>query len=67
MQTADILYEIQRLPLTKKFYVLEETIESIKKDELNNQMEFAANALFSDYANDKDLTAFINLDFKQFY
>ena len=43
---------------------MQETIESIKKDELNNQMEFAANALFSDYANDKDLTAFINLDFE---
>ena len=30
MQTIDIIHEIQRLPLTKRFYVVEETIKSIK-------------------------------------
>jgi len=67
MQTIDIMHEIQRLPLTKKFYVLEEIIKSIKKDELNNQMEFAASELYAAYANDKDLTAFTSLDFEHFY
>lgn len=67
MQTIDIMQEIQRLPLTKKFYVVEETIKSIKKEELNHQMEFAVNELYSDYANDKDLTAFTTLDFEHFY
>lgn len=67
MQTIDIMQEIQRLPLIKKFYVVEETIKSIKKEELNHQMEFAVKELYNDYANDKDLTAFTNLDLENFY
>jgi hypothetical protein len=67
MQTIDIIHEIQRLPLTKKFYVVEETIKSIKKEEMNQQMELAANELYDDYINDKELTAFTTLDFEQFY
>jgi hypothetical protein len=67
MQTIDIIHEIQRLPLTKKFYVVEETIKSIKKEEMNQQMELAANELYDDYINDKELTAFTALDFEQFY
>ena len=67
MQTIDIMKEIQRLPLTEKFYVMEETIKSIKKEELNHQMEFAVNELYNDYASDKDLTAFTTLDFEHFY
>lgn len=67
MQALEIIQEIQRLPLTKRFYVVEETIKSIKKEEMNNQMELAANELYNDYTNDKDLTAFTSLDFEQFY
>jgi hypothetical protein len=67
MQALEIKQEIQRLPLTKRFYVVEETIKSIKREEMNNQMELAANELYSDYANNKDLTAFTSLDFENFY
>ena len=67
MLTIDIIQEIKRLPLTKRFYVVEETIKSIKKEEMSHQMELAANELYSDYANDKELTAFTNLDFERFY
>lgn len=67
MQTIDLIQEIQRLPLTKRFYVVEETIKSIKKEEMSHQMELAANELYSDYVNDKDLTAFTSLDFDNFY
>ncbi|TZF82174.1 hypothetical protein FW774_15905 [Pedobacter sp. BS3] len=62
MQTVDLIQEIQRLPLAKRFYVVEETLKSIKKDELNQQMELAAEELYSDYLNDKELTAFSSLD-----
>ena len=58
MQTLEIIQEIQRLPLTKKFYVVEETIKSIKKEEISLQMELAAKELYSDYASDTELTAF---------
>jgi hypothetical protein len=67
MQTLEILKEIQLLPLAKKFYVVEETIKSIKKDELNQKVELAANELLIDYSTDKDLTAFTSLDFESFY
>jgi hypothetical protein len=67
MQTLDIIQEIQRLPLNKKFYVVEETIKSIKKDETNHQFELAVNELYNDYVNDKNLTAFTSLDFEHFY
>jgi hypothetical protein len=67
MQTLDLIKEIQSLPLTKRFFVIEETIKSIKKEEMGHQMELAANELYSDYVNDKDLTAFTSLDFDNFY
>lgn len=67
MQTKDIIQEIKRLPLTKRFYVVEETIKSIKKEEIQNQMENAADKLYLDYMNDKKLTAFTSLDFENFY
>ncbi len=67
MQALELIQEIQRLPLTKKFYVVEETIKSIKKDEMSQQMELAVNELYNDYSNDKDLTAFTSLDLEHFY
>ncbi|MBX9785517.1 MAG: hypothetical protein K2X48_19720 [Chitinophagaceae bacterium] len=67
MQALEIIQEIQRLPITKRFYVVEETIKSIKKEEMSHQMELAANELYNDYATDKNLTAFTSLDFEQFY
>ncbi len=67
MQTLELIQEIQRLPLTKKFYVVEETIKSIKNDEMNQQMELAVNELYGDYCNNKELTAFTSLDLEHFY
>lgn len=34
---------------------------------MSNQLELAANELYSDYVNDKELTAFTSLDFDNFY
>ena len=67
MQTLEIIQEIQRLPLTKKFYVVEETIKSIKKEEISLQMELAAKELSDDYASGTELTAFTALDLEHFY
>ena len=41
-------------------------IEHIDED-ISQQMRLAANALCDDYKNDKDLTAFTQLDFESFY
>lgn len=35
MQTSQIIQEIQRLPLSKRFYIMEQTLKSIKKEELS--------------------------------
>jgi hypothetical protein len=67
MQPKDIVIEIQRLPLIQRFFVVEETIKSIKKQEMQHQMELAANELYEDYLNDKELKAFTSIDFENFY
>jgi hypothetical protein len=67
MQPAEIIQEIERLPLGKKFYVVEETIKAIKKDELNRQMEMAATELSEEYKANKDLIAFTSIDMEDFY
>lgn len=67
MQTIDLIQEIQRLPLSQRFYVVEEILKSIKKEEVNYQMKLAADELYDDYINNKELTAFTSLDFENFY
>jgi hypothetical protein len=67
MQTIDLIQEIQRLPLIQRFYVVEEIIKSIKKEEMKHQMALAAEALYDDYLNNNELTAFTSLDFETFY
>jgi hypothetical protein len=67
MYAAEIISEIENLPHNQKFYVVEETLKSIKKDELNNRIETAADRLYDDYKQDKDLTAFTALDLESFY
>ena len=67
MQTIDLIQEIQRLTLSQRFYVVEEILKSIKKEEVNYQMKLAADELYDDYINNKELTAFTSLDFENFY
>ena len=38
MQIKTIIQEIQRLPLDKRFFVIEQTLKSIKNEELKNQL-----------------------------
>jgi hypothetical protein len=67
MDTSTLIQEIERLPLTQKFLIMETTLQSIKRQEIARQMEVAAEALYDDYANDKELTAFSILDGEDFY
>jgi hypothetical protein len=67
MQTAQLMQEIFKLPLDKKFFVVEQTLKSIKSEEGNKHLAFAADALFDDYTNDKELISFTALDFEEFY
>ncbi len=67
MRTNEIIKEIQRLPIQKRIYVIEKTIHSLRKHGNTNQMKKAADTLYTDYKSDKELTAFTNLDFEDFY
>ena len=67
MQTAQLMQEIFKLPLDKKFFVVEQTLKSIKSEEGNKHLAIAAEVMYDDYTNDKELTAFTILDFENFY
>lgn len=67
MKTNEIIKEIKQLPVQKRIYLIEKTIHSLRKQEDPKQMKKAADTLYTDYKSDKELTAFTNLDFEDFY
>ncbi len=67
MKTNELIREIQRLPISKRIYVVEKTIHSIRAQEDKDQIKKAAEVLCADYKSDKELTVFTNLDFEEFY
>ncbi|MFO7923816.1 MAG: hypothetical protein R6U58_09015 [Bacteroidales bacterium] len=67
MKTTELIKEIQKLPVRKRIYVIERTIRLLRKQEEANQMEIAAESLYEDYKDNKELTAFTNIDFENFY
>lgn len=67
MRTSEIIQEIGDLPFQKRIYVIEKVLQSIRKQESTNAMNIATEALLPDYLTDKELTAFTDLDFEQFY
>lgn len=58
MEAAEILREIKKLPLTKRIWVVEETLKSIRKNEIKERMTVAVDNLLEDYNHDKNLVAF---------
>jgi hypothetical protein len=67
MLATSIVQEIQQLSLAKRFWIVEETLKSIKLEETNHSLAFAASELYDDYKNDSELTAFTSLDLEHFY
>ena len=67
MKTNELIKEIRRLPLSKRIYVIEKAIHSIREQEEKKQIKKAVDLLLDDYKNDEDLIAFTNLDFEEFY
>lgn len=49
MEMKSIVQEINRLPLTKRFWVMEQTLKSIKREELNLKVN-------ADFDDEKDLS-----------
>lgn len=67
METYTMINEIQKLSMPQQMYIAEMIIKSMRKIESKNQMEFAAGQLYNDYATNKELTLFTNIDFDNFY
>ena len=66
MQTTDIMHDISRLPKSQRMLLVEYIIRSIRHEE-KQPLEKAADFLYSDYLNDKELTIFTQLDCEDFY
>lgn len=67
MKTKELINEIQKLPVRKRIYVIERSMYLLRKKEEEDQMKKAADELHGEYLTDKELTAFTNLDFENFY
>jgi hypothetical protein len=67
METATIIQEIDNLPAYERMYIVEQIIRSIRLNNQERTLEMAAERLYNDYKNDKELTIFTQLDCEDFY
>ncbi len=66
MATANIIRELDRLPLTDKLFVIEKTLKSIRTEK-ERSLRAAVDRLYDDYVSNKELTIFTKLDKESFY
>ena len=52
MQVKSIIHEIQQLPLDEKFFIMEQTLKSIKNEELKHLSTYKT---YTDYSDNNDL------------
>lgn len=62
METREIISAIRKLSVNKRMLFVERTIKSIRESDTRERMRKAAEILIEDYTNDKELTAFTQLD-----
>lgn len=67
MGIREIIRVIKKLPVSKRMLIIERTLKTIRESETRKRMVKAAESLFEDYKNDKELIAFTQLDFEEFY
>jgi hypothetical protein len=67
METATIIHELDNLPAYKRMVIVEQIIRSIRLNNQDRTLEMAADRLYDDYKNDKELTIFTQLDCEDFY
>lgn len=67
METREIIRAIRKLPVSKRMLIVEKTLKTIRESETRKMMVKAAESLSEDYKNDKELTAFTQLDYEVFY
>ncbi|HDH31623.1 MAG TPA: hypothetical protein ENH26_02520 [Candidatus Wolfebacteria bacterium] len=67
METLEIIKQIEQLPLDKRMFIIEKALKSIREIEIKGKMSLAVNELQEEYKTNKDLTAFTDIDFENFY
>ncbi len=67
METSDILKQIEKLPLEKRILIIEKLLKSIREREIKGKIINAVEDLQEEYKTNKDLTAFTEIDFDNFY
>ena len=66
MTMTALINEINKLPLTEKELLVEETLMGIRKEKAH-ELESAVNEMYHEYKTNKELTAFTTLDAETFY
>ncbi len=66
MTTEGIIRELDKLPLTEKLLVIEETLKSIRTAK-DKQLKLAVKELYGEYKSGSHLTEFTLLDSEPFY
>ena len=66
METVEIINKIDNLPVYERMQIVEQIIRSMRIDNQKIIMENAAEYLYNDYKNDKELTEFTQLDYENF-
>ena len=67
MRTDELIREIQKLPVSERLYLIEQSMHLIRKQIEQSQMKAAAVELQADYESDKNVTDFTSLDLENFY
>jgi len=67
METDYIIKKIDQLPIEQRILIIEKTLRSIREQEFADKMERAVNELKEEYETNKELTAFSDIDFEDFY
>lgn len=58
MQIKTIIREIQELPLNERFFIMEQTLKSIKKEELKQRAKSEPEDIYENYPNNKKFKDF---------
>lgn len=62
MKANQIVKEIERFPIDIRIWIIQKTLNSMRKKKATGIMELVAKELLDDYKSDKELTAFTDLD-----
>ena len=59
MEVQSIIQQIRKLPLNERFLIIEQTLKSIKTEELQNQSQSTTENMDHHYSNIKDFNDFL--------